>query len=236
MSLEVLPSDAPHVEMDEADGDWPLIQEWATSIGNPAIRSLQLDRDTHYQQWLADALGNPDPPDWAAADTTATLAHLRAGCERAAGYREVKPAGLLQKMEDITRAKAWRPWDVAKVCEVPELDAAEKIADKFCDKPRYLDFHHRACALHYLAYSFKARGLDMPGWLLGLARKVKIVWHGSLVKVEWLAMGLSSAASMQYGRVTFSWVDIVQQVNTDTNLANPSGETLEDRLHGLRLQ
>ena len=87
--------------------------------GQLRIWSISSEMKPQSRQW-------PDPPDWAAADATATLAHLRAGCERAAGYREVKPAGLLQKMEDITRAKAWRPWDVAKVCEVPELDAAEK--------------------------------------------------------------------------------------------------------------
>ena len=138
---------AVDVEMDEVDIDWPLIQEWANSNGDPALRALQLDSDTDYQQWLANALGNPDPPVWADADT-ATLLHLRAGYGRAVGYREVKPAGLLQKMEDITLAKAWRVWDVANTCEVPELDATEKTADMFCDKPRYVDSHRRACPLH----------------------------------------------------------------------------------------
>ena len=119
-------------------------------MGDPAIRALQLESDTDYQQWLVNALGNPDQPVWADVDT-ATLVHLRAGCGRAAGYREVKPVGLLQKMEDITLAKAWRPWGVLEICEVPELDTTDKTAGKYYDKPRYLDFHHRACALHFLA-------------------------------------------------------------------------------------
>ena len=217
---------------DEVDNDWAHIQEWVTSNGDPAIHALQLDRDTDYQQWLANALGNPAPPVWADADT-ATLVHLRAGYGRTAGYREVKPAGLLQKMEDITLAKIWREWDVAKVCVVAQLDTTDKTGLMYFDKPRYLDFHHRACALHVLAYSFKARGLDMPGWLLGLARAVKIQWKGSMAKIEWLAMGWSWAASMQCGQVKLSWIDIIQQVNMDASLAgdSSSGLTLQQRIY-----
>ena len=122
---------------------------------------------------------------------------------------------------------------------MPELDAAEKTewdgkektAGAFCDKPRYVDFHHRACALHTLAYSFKSRNINMPGWLVGLAQKVQIQWKGSLAKVEWLALGLGTAASLQHCQVKLSWIDIIQQVNSDSSLANPNGKSLQKRIY-----
>ena len=231
----VLDAESSHaaldVEMDADTDEWAAIEEWFTSNGHPAIRALQLDDDIDYQQWLDDAVGNPEPPVWAEAETV-TLKHLRAGYGRNAGYRDVKPVGLLQKMRDMTTAKAWREWDMAPLCDVPELDIHDKAAARYCDKPRYVDFHHCGCAMHVLAYSFKARNLHMPGWLLRMAKSVKIIWRGALTKVEWLALGWSKAASMQHGQVKLSWIDIIQQVNMDASLASPSGSglTLQQRI------
>ena len=108
------------IEEEEVDMDWACVLEWVASMGDVAIRALRLDFDPDYQQWLAGALGQTEVPDWTTAQTV-SLQHLMAGYDRAVGYREVKLAGLKNKLKDRVLAKVWRTWDVAKVCHVPEI-------------------------------------------------------------------------------------------------------------------
>ena len=79
-------------------------------------------------------------------------------------------------------------------------------------KVRYVDFHHRACAMHFVAYSFYDRSLALPSWLCELAKRVPVEHKGTYSKLEWRGQGLGTAASQQHGQVNTSWLDILQIV------------------------
>ncbi len=275
---------------EEALPAWEAFQAWAEVMGNTRLRALALDEDEEYQTWLRQALAQTGEPkakksrteaeDWTQPDMvpkTVSLEALRADFSRQSGYRAVSPAGLLQKMRDIVLAQEWREWDVAALCEVPELAAAAgsavagpatavgpavaglaaaagsavaglapgagpKAAEGgtkasepelprgggSSQKPCYLDFHHRGCALHVLAYSFKTRELDLPHWFVLMASAIPISWKGTLTKLEWLGGGLSAAAALQHGQVRLSWLDIIQQVNRDSSMQQ--GQCLKEKL------
>ncbi len=117
-------------------------------------------------------------------------------------------------LRDICFAREWRAWDVALLCHVPELDVADASAGALL---RFVDFHHRACALHVLCYFHFATGQELPGWLARLACAVPIAWKGDMSKLDWVAQGLGQAASMQHGQVHLTWLDVVQQVIHDSS-------------------
>ncbi len=248
---------------------WDAFQTWAEAMGNMKLRALALDEDEEYQAWLRQALEQTGEPkakkarteaeDWTqpgVAPTTVSLDTLRADFSRISGYRAVSPAGLLQKMRDIVLAQEWRDWDIAALCDVPELAAAAgssfaglapgagpKAAEAGTNasepelargagsslmKPCYLDFHHRGCALHVLAYSFKTRELDLPQWFVAMASAIPLSWKGELTKLQWLTGGISAAAALQHGQVRLSWLDIIQQVNRDSSMGQ--GQCLKEKL------
>jgi len=228
--------------------DWEPVGKWFDVQGHRVIRQVCLEEKHMYWAWLAEQLGCPltPAPTWEAASHVA-LVPLRASCGREAGYRNVKPEGLRKKMRDIMVAKAWREWDKAVLCRVPELDAEEASsagsAEASGDAPeaasqhrramktiRYIDFHHRACAMHFVAYSFNDRAMDLPGWFLALAKQVPVEHKGTLSKLEWRSLGLGRAASQQHGQVGLSWMDILQIILEEPAWAMSGCANLQDRV------
>ena len=199
-----------------------------------------------YWAWLATQLDCPlmPAPNLEAASHV-PLVHLHASCGREAGYRNVKPAGLREKMRDIMVAKEFREWEKAVLCRVPELDTEEarSAANASGDAPeaasqhmktlktmRYVDFHHRACAMHFMAYSLNDRAIDLPGWFVVLAKKIPVEHKGALSKLEWRSDGLGRAASQQHGQVGLSWMDILQTILEEPAWAMSGGASLQDRV------
>ena len=212
----------PQSDLEEevvAASEWAPYQEWADKFGHGALRSLNMDEDEEYIKWLQAQVG-VGPISWSSSTETAALHHLRADFSNKSGYRAVNPANLLRKMRDIVRSKAWREWDIAKLARVPELDKAEEKPDP---RPRYLDFHHRGCALHAIAFSFMKRGMDLPDWAKGLVRTIRVKWEGDMQKVAYLGEGYGGAISMQYGALKVTWLDIVLQMVDDSSMSIESG-------------
>ena len=199
--------------------EWAPYQEWADKFGRANLRALNMDMDEEYLKWLQAQVGM-GPISWSSSTEQAALHHLRADFSNKSGYRAVNPANLLQKMREIVRAKGWREWDIARLARVPEMDAEEEKPDP---RPRYLDFHHRGCALHTICYCFMARGVELPDWAKGLVRTIKVKWAGDMKKVAFLAQGYGGAIAMQYGALQVTWLDIVLQMVKDTSISAESG-------------
>ena len=202
-----------------AAAEWAPYQEWADKFGRAALRTLNMDTEEEYLKWLQAQVG-VGPISWSSSTVQAALHHLRADFSNKSGYRAVNPANLLQKMREIVRAKAWREWDIARLARVPEMDKAEEKPDP---RPRYLDFHHRGCALHAICYSFMKQGMDLPDWAKGLVRPIKVKWEGDMKKVAFLGQGYGGAIAMQYGALKVTWLDIVLQIVTDSSMSAESG-------------
>lgn len=245
--------------------DFEPIAKWCDAKGNRVIRQLKLEEVKEYWVWLEGQLETPrmPVPSLLGLESVA-LVHLRASCGREAGYRQVNPEGLKKKMHDIMVAKAWRKWDKASVCTVPELDAEEEAAaaivaaadndpavnaaepgetdeeKEACNqhrkhmdavkRNRYLDFHHRACALHFLAYCFYDQGEALPVWFQLLLKSVPVQHEGSMSKLEWRSLGLGNAASLQHGQVLLSWMDILQLILEEPTWVTSGGSSLQERV------
>ena len=240
--------------------DWEPIAEWFEGKGNAAIRKIDLEKDMQYWQWLSTQMGHSlsSVPDMVSGTETSLL-YLPASCGRDSGYRDVKPEGLKKKMRDLTVAKALRTWDIAVVCSVPEIESATEASANEASaivaasaneasaivaeaekthrehihsikKNRFVDFHHRACAMHFLAYSFWDRGQELPTWFRQLAGKIPVENRGKLSQLEWRCSGLGQAADQQYGQVRLSWLDILQIIMKEPSWATSGGSSLQDRI------
>ena len=95
---------------------------------------------------------------------------------------------------------------------------------------RYLDFHHRACAMHFVAYSFYDRSQALPSWFCEMAKQVPVEHRGAMSKLEWRCCGLGTAASQQHGQVSVSWMDIIQMILEEPEWAMSGGSSLQDRV------
>ncbi len=215
--------------------EWGSIQAWLEQLGPEALIAMNetLDTDPSYDMWLLEQLCIEDAD--AEAAEYCNLTQLRASALRNVGYRAVSVAGMIQKMQDIASARAWRDWDICTLAEpVPEeavtAAAAAEAAQCTNPKPMYVKFHHRGVALHMLCQSFRDRVLDLPPWLQKMARKIRVAWCGQLTQVERFARGLAATASMEHGTVKLSWLDIVLQVAGGSEAL---GQSLQSRVFAI---
>ena len=143
---------------------WDEIEACFVKLGKRPMMKLManLDSSIEYRKWLSRELKMPYTTDRCEFVSTAeacgdiTLTKLSADPSRQHGYRVVSAAGLVKKMRDLTIAGEWRSWDSAQLCvvtpatEEPPAKKAKSETEEQHIELVYMDFHHRACALHGL--------------------------------------------------------------------------------------
>ena len=172
----------------------------------------------NYHDFLEKIIGEATPPlPKDVGECKRAIPVIPFDLGRAGALRCVTPSSLKQKARDLTVAQQWRSYDKATFSYLND------------DSLFFEDGHIRYTAFHGVLYIFYRLGRPVPEYVRRMAADIDVVIsRKGVTRKDAITSAIAISASLTYGVVPLSWLDIILHVNE-----HRGDENYADDLSGL---